>query len=925
MFLRGKTVNIPNKSWSWYVMLPWLFLVIALPASYFVWQESRALEYGEKKSNFEQSINQSIYDFSNHITPFEEALYGVRSLFEASSFVEESEFRLYVSELFSRDLLESLNEIGFAKLVNPIESKSYSALEPKYLKQMLSFDQKTLHAPVIYTDSHRHEHTSPVYDAFENSALKTAMLQAAQYNQVVMSEPIGGPKSHHSLFSLLLPVYDSVKTKQGGASVMRDYSANYGWAFVNVDLRPIFDVVFNSRGADGIHYALYTSDGNSLGKLLYENVADQGHKSLFSTQKKISLYGHSWVLVADTLPEFEDSIGYTTSNTVAIASILASTGLAIILFLLMARVRAFDQIEQVNQRLTLSDERWRFALEGSESGVWDWNILNNKIEYSLGWKNIFGFDDDTLQGTYEEWISLIHPEDRKRVTKILDAYLEGVYESYSIEYRFRCHDDSWKWVLSKGMVVKRGVSGEPERMVGTNTDVTKKKLVDEQIWQEANLDYLTSLPNRRMLHSRLEQWVVKSKKQAQHFALLCLDLDNFKEVNETLGHVQGDMLLRQAATRLTECAQQAELIARLGGDEFVLVVHVNEQSCKTNIEKIAQAVLQTLSQPFHLKDEVAYISASIGVTIFPDHAGDIEGLLQHVDQAMYASKQKGGNCYTYFTQEMQEKAVQRMRLASDLRVALQNQELFVQYQPIIELSTGDVFKAEALLRWQHKEKGLISPIEFIPIAEDTKLINEIGNWVFLEAIRNGEYWQKSHDARFQVAVNKSAVQFMSADPAHAQWLQQLSLSGNRVNPIVVEITESILLENSSNVVNRLKDYRQRGIKIALDDFGTGYSSLSYLRKFDIDYLKIDRSFVANMENSDQDILLCKSIIKMAHSLGIKVVAEGIETEKQRQILCAAGCDYGQGYYFSKPLTGADFDVFLETQKAKKTNKALEVA
>ncbi len=460
------------------------------------------------------------------------------------------------------------------------------------------------------------------------------------------------------------------------------------------------------------------------------------------------------------------------------------------------------------------------------------------------------------------------------------------------------------------------------RMVGTNTDITKKKLAHEQIWKESNLDYLTNLPNRRLLHSRLEQQIIKSKNNQQHFSLLCLDLDNFKEINETLGHVQGDLLLQQASERISQCVDSNNFVARLGGDEFVVLMKGLNGAETNKVDLIAQSILDAMALPFDLKDEMAYVSASIGVVMFPDDAEDIEGLMQRVDQAMYASKHQGGGCVTYFTHAMQEKAVKRMRLASDLRVAIKKQELFVQYQPIVELSTGDVFKAEALLRWQHPEQGLISPVDFIPIAEDTKLINAIGNWVFLESIRQGELWQYSHDSRFQVAVNKSAVQFMNADPVHSVWIDRLPDLASKTNPIVVEITESVLLENSDYVANKLQEYRRRGIKIALDDFGTGYSSLSYLRKFEIDYLKIDRSFVANMEDNEQDIVLCKSIIQMAHGLGIKVVAEGIETEKQRLILLNAGCDYGQGYYFSKPLTVSDFDAFL--QKQRQTH-ALEIA
>jgi EAL domain-containing protein (putative c-di-GMP-specific phosphodiesterase class I) len=321
--------------------------------------------------------------------------------------------------------------------------------------------------------------------------------------------------------------------------------------------------------------------------------------------------------------------------------------------------------------------------------------------------------------------------------------------------------------------------------------------------------------------------------------------------------------------------------------------------------------LQKLAEPFRLGDDVAYVSASIGITLYPDDATDIDILLKNADQAMYTAKDQGRNRYQYFTASMQETAQAKKRLTIDLRDAVANSEFILYYQPIIELATGAIYKAEALIRWQHPTRGLVSPVEFIPIAEETGMINDIGNWVFTEAAKQVKIWRTSHHAAFQISVNKSPVQFHATGSTHVDWidyLRQLDLPGQS---IAVEITEGLLLQARTTVTEQLLEFRNAGMQISIDDFGTGYSSLSYLKKFDIDYVKIDQSFTGNLKPGSSDMVLCEAIIVMAHKLGMKVIAEGVETEGQRDLLLAAGCDYGQGYLYSKPVPAAEFEKLLK--------------
>ncbi|CAG0954984.1 putative signaling protein [Methylophilaceae bacterium] len=438
------------------------------------------------------------------------------------------------------------------------------------------------------------------------------------------------------------------------------------------------------------------------------------------------------------------------------------------------------------------------------------------------------------------------------------------------------------------------------RYVALFSDITQKKKSEELIWQQANFDPLTSLPNRRMFRDRMEHEIKKCKRDGLMMAILFIDLDRFKEVNDTMGHDMGDILLIEAAERIRECVRESDTVARLGGDEFTIIL--NELEDHGNVERITQNILHKLAEPFMLGEDVTYVSASIGITLYPDDASDIDELLRNADQAMYAAKDHGRNRYHYFTPSMQRAAQTRMRLASDLRHALGNNEFMLHYQPIVELKTGKVYKAEALIRWQHPRQGLISPEDFIPIAEDTGLIIEIGDWVFQQAAIEAAKLRKSYHPLFQISVNKSPVQFQNTNSRnHVSWVDVLDTLGLPGQSIAVEITENLLLDIDATVTDQLYAFRDAGIQVAIDDFGTGYSSLSYLKKFDIDYLKIDRMYISNLVPNSNDLALCEAIIVMAHKLGLKVIAEGVESVLQRDLLMEAGCDYAQGYLFSAPL------------------------
>lgn len=432
----------------------------------------------------------------------------------------------------------------------------------------------------------------------------------------------------------------------------------------------------------------------------------------------------------------------------------------------------------------------------------------------------------------------------------------------------------------------------------------ERDLADTVIQHQANYDSLTGLPNRYMLKDRLSYEISKAQRAGWQVALMFLDLDHFKEVNDTLGHQKGDQLLMIVAKRLLECVRTVDTVARLSGDEFMIVM--SELHHTIHVERVANKILAALSQPFSLDDEVVHLSASIGITFSPRNSKDIETLVKNADQAMYEAKAKGRNRFQYFEPAMQQKAMQRMSMLKDLDNALTDSQLLVYYQPIIQLDTGLIHKAEALVRWQHPQQGMIYPEKFISIAEQSGLIVDIGEWVFQQVLDQLADWRQTQCANFDISINTSPVQYQDDGTSLLGWLDRLNHSGLPGAALGIEITESLLIKNRSQVSRNLTRLREGGMTISLDNFGTDYSSLCYLKNFKIDYLKIDKSFMRDLKPDSDNLVMCEAIIAMAHKLKLKVIGGGVETEQQKELLKQAGCDYAQGQLFSCAVAADEF-------------------
>jgi len=470
------------------------------------------------------------------------------------------------------------------------------------------------------------------------------------------------------------------------------------------------------------------------------------------------------------------------------------------------------------------------------------------------------------------------------------------------------HHETWSdgreaWNVSMKMPL-RDASGRIVGTYGIAHDITEHKKAEALIWRQANFDALTGLPNRRMLRDRWEQALNNHRRSGQGMGLLILDLDHFKEVNDSLGHAIGDQLLVLASRRIEACLRSTDTLARMGGDEFAIIL--TDLSPGVDIGDVAQKIVSCFEPAFDLAEQNVFVTASLGVALYPENGESFDDLLKLADQAMYESKSSGRNGFCFFTSSLQERAHQRLRMGNDLRQAMAREQFYLVYQPIVELQTGSVHKAEALIRWNHPEQGLVPPAVFIPLAEAMGLIVEIGEWVFCSAAQQALAWRNQIHPAMQIAVNKSPLQFRSKTSSTQGWADYLKACALPADAIVVEITEGLLLDASEWVQQQLSDSRERGMRLSLDDFGTGYSSLAYLHRYDIDYLKIDQSFVRGLHQGSKDLTLCRAIIRMAHELGMQVIAEGVETKLQKDLLQDAGCDFAQGYFFAKPLLPEDF-------------------
>ncbi len=565
-----------------------------------------------------------------------------------------------------------------------------------------------------------------------------------------------------------------------------------------------------------------------------------------------------------------------------------------------------------------SEERYALAASGAADGIWDWDLRTGLAYFSPRWKAILGYDDGEIAPRLEAWLDRVHPEDLARVKAELASHLEARSAHFLSEHRLRHKDGGYRWVLVRALAVRDG-SGRAYRMAGSFTDVTDRKRAEEQLVHDALHDALSGLPNRAFFMSLLDRAIKRMQRHPTYlFAVLFVDLDRFKVVNDSLGHGVGDQLLVAIAARLNRCLRPGDVVARLGGDEFtILLEDIRDASDAT---RVAERVQAALAEPFVLDGHEVFTSASIGIALSTAGHHRPEYFLRDADTAMYRAKSRGKARYEMFDEAMHRRAVVQLRLETDLRRAVERREFRLRYQPIVSLHTGLVTGFEALVRWEHAERGLMPPAEFIPLAEETGLIIPIGQWVMETACRQAKAWieQFPEFPSLSISVNLSAKHFQQPDLV-ADVLEVLRRTGLAARNLRLEITESVLMGEAESHVRVIRELRRAGIQVQIDDFGTGYSSLSYLQRFSVDTLKIDRSFLAaEGEGGGWDIV--ETIITLARDLGVNVIAEGVETEEQTSRLKAMRCEHAQGFLFREPVDAETATALLAAQRQRQGHR-----
>ncbi|TSA06035.1 MAG: EAL domain-containing protein [Comamonadaceae bacterium] len=552
------------------------------------------------------------------------------------------------------------------------------------------------------------------------------------------------------------------------------------------------------------------------------------------------------------------------------------------------------------EALLKSEERWKFAIDGAGDGLWDWNTQTGEAFFSPRYKQMFGYADADFGATSDEWSKRIHPDEAPGVFAAIQPYMEGKPGAASVEFRMLCKDGSWKWVLGRGMVVNRDADGKPLRMIGTNSDITVRKAHQSQLEHLAHFDALTNLPNRVLLADRLQQAMAQALRRAQHLAVAYLDLDGFKTINDQHGHDVGDQVLIALAQRMRQVLREGDSLARIGGDEFVIaLLDVDDRVASLPMLNRLKAACAQNVQVGALSLQV---SVSVGITFYPQ-AQDIDAdqLLRQSDQAMYQAKLAGKNRLHFFDTTQDSSIRGRHESVERIRLALELHEFVLHYQPKVNMRSGQIVGAEALIRWQHPEKGLLSPAMFLPLIEDHPLAVDIGEWVIDTSLTQIERWHAA-GLDMRVSVNVGSRQLQQSD--FVDRLKFILAKHPQVKPssLELEVLETSALEDIAQVSDVIEACERIGVKFALDDFGTGYSSLSYLKLLRVATLKIDQSFVRDMLEDPDDLAILRGVIGLAAAFKRQVIAEGVETVAHGTLLLQLGCELAQGYGIAQPMS-----------------------
>ncbi|MFT0170000.1 EAL domain-containing protein [Paraburkholderia mimosarum] len=903
------------------VLLPLVILATALAVTWALWSHERQAARHELLTQFNFSLGDAVSRIEQRMGTYELLLRGVQSLFAASGAVDREAFRDYVDTLNLDANFSGIQAIGIVAWVPATQKAAHVASMqqrglPGYAIQPEGAREN--YAPIIQREPFIGANRAmPGFDSWADPVRRRAMEQARDTGMATISGKVRlsvdtDPNANPG-FIMYMPVYARGKAPEN-ADERR--ARLVGWVYASFRMH---DVIASLYGEDppGLAIALYDGVETSPEALLYKTSgapAQHVPTDLAATEYLV-VCGHDWMLKLTARDGFKARFGRDAATLIAIIGTGLSILLAVLTRLLMTgRSRAMRLASSMTQELRENEEKFRAIADCTVNWEIWWSPEGKPRWINSAVEQYIGYTVDECMAMKDFACTVIYPGD---VAHVAPAFRGAQYGSRGDNLEFRCvrKDGSLMW-LSASWVPITDSRGEFIGFRTSGRDITERKIADERIKELAFYDALTGLPNRTLLLDNLKEAIAGSARHGTSGALLFIDLDHFKTLNDTLGHDKGDLLLQEVAKRLAASIPEGDTVARVGGDEFVVVVgnlHPDNAEAARQTERLGERILEVLGDPYRLGDIDYRSTASIGATVFKGLQASTDDLMKQADLAMYKSKERGRNAVRLFDPEMQTFVLERAALEAELREAIETGQLVLHYQMQID---GDrITGAEALVRWRHPERGLVYPADFIPVAEETGLIAGLGNWVLHAACMQLARWAARPDTEhLTIAVNVSVQQLHKPDFV-ANVLATLEQTGARPDRLKLELTESVLVDNVQEIIEKMEALKARGIVFALDDFGIGYSSLSYLKRLPLDQLKIDRSFVRDVLVDPNDAVIARTIVALAHSLGLGVIAEGVETEEQRAFLAAAGCYAYQGYLFCRPVPVETFEATLRGLEA----------
>ncbi|WP_438971052.1 EAL domain-containing protein [Methylophaga sp.] len=877
---------------------------------------------------------------------------SVSQLFVSSDEVTRAEFSEFVR--WSIDKNRYVQVVEWLPRITYNQRQAYEQQQRSYFGDSFSITEfvakgqlgpagkRDEYFPITYLEPEWDNKPARGFDPTSTPLSKLVIDKAIASGEATARPPLKILRDNNSVDALLIyrPIYQTAK---GDLTLNPDRGEIFGLVNIVLRVKDFVDEIL--KQGELSDFTLKWQD-DKTGEFYFNQPAS--NTSSLSHEVRFTLAGRSMRLVFNSTERFEQSASTKLAEFALIGGFLLSALFAMLILSISGRTHristevslrteelseaknsaqesekrirdVLDEMQLTEQKLLLSD----VAFNSASEAMMITDDFKKIIAINSAFTRITGYNSDEVIGEYPSFLIRDLPE--TDFQKLSDNFAtamkhEGIWRG-EIQCRHKTNDMFPAYV---SMSAVYDTSGNVSNMVGVFSDISAIKAAQAEIQRHANYDPLTDLPNRRLFTDRLQQSVLHCGRSREKLCLMFLDLDRFKDVNDTLGHEFGDELLKQMALRIKECVREVDTVARLGGDEFTIIL--NEFDNKSHAVSVAQKLITAIEKPITIKDQTLRITTSVGITFYPDDAIETGMLIQNADRAMYAAKEMGGSAFKFYTTELELSWLSRTFIMNELEAAIDKGEIEVHFQPLIAANTDSPCRsAEALVRWHHPERGVISPADFLPQAERMGMIEKIDDFVFSQVCRQIKAWQLKGLGDVHVSVNRSAHNFGN-QRGRLDWLSCIREQGIDARLITLEITESVLMQRHAESGHLLKKLRQADIQIAVDDFGTGYSSLSYLKEMDIDYLKIDRSFIRDLEVDDDDRAIIVAITHMARHLGIEVVAEGVETASQKKMLEEIGCHWLQGYFFAKPMPASEFEQrFLMEKDAKEEKDKFNVS